>query len=30
MRSFFGKVGKVVVYSTKSGPKISVPKTKKK
>jgi hypothetical protein len=30
MAGFFGKVGKVVVYSTKSGPKISVPKTKKK
>ena len=26
--SFFAKVGKVAVYSTKKGPKVSVPKTK--
>lgn len=25
---FFGKVGKVVVYSTKTGPKVSIPKPK--
>jgi hypothetical protein len=26
--SFFAKVGKVAIYSTKKGPKVSVPKAK--
>jgi hypothetical protein len=28
--SFFAKIGKVAIYSTKKGPKVSIPKKKKK